>query len=189
MRLWISRAALMGGLSVAPTAAAAQHVTQAKHEFGVDIAAAYEHQSLGSVSADQFVAGTPVDLRVGFIAGNRLVLEPRIFFRYASKGGFNTGTGESVAAYEFTPDLNVLVAFRDNKRGPYVTAGVGVALEKLTQISTGQFMINGGLGTRVPYEAGAIRLEAFGHYFFKNEPNGVPSTLNIGVRVGLSLWH
>src|SRR5690348_17269769 len=120
MRLWISRAALMGGLSVAPTAAAAQHATLAKHEFGVDIAAAYEHQSLGSVSADEFVAGTPVDLRVGFIAGNRLVLEPRIFFRYASKGGFNTGTGESVAAFELTPDLNILVAFRDNKRGPYV---------------------------------------------------------------------
>ncbi|HKW41663.1 MAG TPA: hypothetical protein VJN39_10460, partial [Gemmatimonadales bacterium] len=167
----------------------AQHAMQAKHEFGADIAAAYAHQSLGGVSVNQFIAGTPVDLRIGFMAGDKLVVEPRFFFRYASKGGFNTSTGSSEAAYLFTPDVNFLVAFQDNRKGPYVTVGVGADLEKLTQTTTGQLTINGGVGIRVPYESGAIRPEAFGRYTFKNEPNGVPSTLEIGVRIGLSLWH
>ncbi len=189
MQRQITKLSMVGALSVVATAAAAQHSTQAKHELGADLAFAYEHQSLGSLSANQFVAGTPLDLRIGFIAGDRLVVEPRIFFRYASKGGFNTGTGATVAAYQFTPDLNVLVAFQDNKKGAYFTAGVGADLEKITQTSTGQVTINGGLGTRVPYESGAIRLEAFGRYAFKNETNGVPSALDIGARIGLSLWH
>lgn len=189
MRQWTSKVAPIVALGLVTAAAAAQHAMQAKHEIGVDIAAAYEHQSLGSVSANQFTAGTPVDLRLGFIAGSRLVLEPRIFFRYASKGGFNTGTGATVAAYVIMPDLNLLVAFQDNKKGPYFTAGVGADLEKVTQTSTGQLAINGGVGTRVPYESGAIRLEAFGRYAFKNETNGVPNALDIGARIGLSLWH
>jgi hypothetical protein len=189
MQHWAGRVALIGALSLVPAAAAAQHATQAKHEFGVDVAGAYEHQSLGGVSDNQFIAGTPVDLRIGFMAGGKLVVEPRFFFRYSSKGGFNTNDLSPVAAYVFTPDLNFLVAFRDNKKGPYVTVGVGADLEKLTQTSTGQLSINGGVGTRVPYETGAIRLEAFGRYVFKNETNGLPNVLEIGARIGLSLWH
>jgi hypothetical protein len=188
MQRWIGRVALIGALGVVPPAAA-QHAMQPKHEFGADIALAYEHQSLGGLSDNQFVAGTPVDLRIGFIAGNRLVVEPRIFFQYESKGGFNTVTLGSTSAYVFTPDLNFLMAFQDNKKGPYVTLGVGGDVTKLTQTTTARPTINGGLGTRVPYESGAIRLEAFARYAFKNEPNGVPSALDIGARVGLSLWH
>lgn len=189
MQRWISRVALIGAFGAVPAAAAGQHAMQGKHEVGVDIAGAYEHQSLGGLSDNQFIAGTPVDVRIGFRAGDKLVVEPRFFFRYSSKGGFDTSTGSSVAAYVFTPDLNFLVAFQDNKRGPYVTLGVGADLEKLTQTSTGQLTINGGVGTRVPYESGAIRLEAFGAYAFKNETNGLPNTLQIGARIGLSLWH
>ncbi|HVH68604.1 MAG TPA: hypothetical protein VM716_12120 [Gemmatimonadales bacterium] len=189
MKHWTGWVALIGALNLAPAAAVAQHAMQPKHELGADIVGAYEHQSLGGVSDNQFIAGTPVDFRIGFMAGDKLVVEPRFFFRYSSKGGFNTSNLSSVAAYVFTPDVNFLVAFRDNKKGPYVTVGVGADLEKLTQTSTGQLFINGGLGTRVPYESGAIRLEAFGAYAFKNETNGLPNTLQIGARIGLSLWH
>jgi hypothetical protein len=56
-------------------------------------------------------------------------------------------------------------------------------------VSTSQFGFNGGLGTRVPYESGVIRLEAFTQYLLKNTSKGLPNTLNIGARVGLSLWH
>ncbi len=187
MQQWIGRVALIGTLGAVPAAAAAQHAMQPKHEFGADIALFYEHLSLFSVTSNQVVVGTPVDLRIGFMAGDKLVVEPRIFFLYASKGG-STGFG-STSAYVFTPDLNFLVAFRDNKKGPYLTLGVGGDLSKQSQITTGRPTINGGLGTRVPYESGAIRLEAFGRYAFKNEPNGVPTALDIGVRIGLSLWH
>lgn len=184
MQRWIGRVALIGGLGVVPPAAA-QHAMQPKHEFGADIALFYEHLSLFSVTSNQVVVGTPVDLRIGFMAGDKLVVEPRIFFMYASKGG----AGGATAAYVFTPDLNFLVAFRDNKKGPYVTLGAGGDLTKLSQTTTARPTINGGLGTRVPYESGAIRLEAFARYAFKNEPNGVPTALDIGARIGLSLWH
>ena len=189
MQRGTSKVALIGALSLVTSAAAAQHASQAKHELGVDIAAAYEHQSLGGVTENQFIAATPVDVRIGFLAGSKLVVEPRLFFRYASKGGVNTSDLSPVAAFVFTPDVNFLVAFHDNKKGPYVTAGVGADLEKLTQTSTGQLFINGGVGTRMPYESGAIRLEAFGAYAFKNETNGLPNTLQVGARIGLSLWH
>lgn len=189
MQQWISIAALIGTFGMAPAAAAAQHAMQAKHELGVDIAAAYEHQSLGSLSDNQFVAITPVDVRIGFMAGEKLVVEPRLVFAYRSKGSINTSTFSTTSSYVFTPDLNILLAFQDNKKGGYVTLGAGVDLEKLTQTSTGQFTINGGVGTRVPYESGAVRLEAFGRYAFKNESNGLPNTLDIGARIGLSLWH
>ena len=46
--------------------------------------------------------------------------------------------------------------------------------------------LNGGVGTRVPYEAGAIRLEAFGRYGFEGD---LPGVWDLGARVGLSLWH
>jgi hypothetical protein len=181
--------ALIGALSLVPAAAAAQHVSAGKHEFGVDIAGAYVHQSLGGVTVNQFVAVTPVDLRVGFIVGDKLVVEPRIIFAYSSKSGVNTNDFSAVSSYRIAPDFNALIAFRDNKKGPYVRTGVGVELEKVTQTSSGQFFITWGLGTRVPNGSGAMRLEAFGVYAFKNTTNDLPNTLEIGGRIGLSLWH
>jgi hypothetical protein len=88
----------------------------------------------------------------------------------------------------FNPDLNLLWGFESNQHGPYFTAGAGVNLQNFA-VSTSQFGFNGGLGTRVPYESGAIRLEAFAQYLLKNTSKNLPNTLNIGARVGLSLWH
>ena len=131
---------------------------------------------------------TPVDLRAGFLSGDKLSIEARLVFAYDSKGGVDTLTLSPKSSYVFNPDINLLWGFESNKHGPYFTAGAGLNLQNFG-ISTTQFGFNGGLGTRVPYESGAIRLEAFAQYLLKNTSKNLPNTLNVGARVGLSLWH
>jgi len=169
---------------VAPVIAAAQHGTMdgASHEFGVDLSAAYSHESF-TPSFDHFLIATPVDVRIGFGSRSHIMFEPRFAFAFDSK---ELLTGQS--AYVFTPDLNVLFG-KNHKNGLYVTAGAGVDLLHAVGVSAAQFGLNGGVGTRLPYESGAIRLEAFVLYKFKNTSKGLPKTLNIGGRIGLSLWH
>ena len=172
--------------------ASAQHETghAAQHELGADIVGVYAKQP-GAAGA--FVIATPVDLRAGFMVSDKLTIEPRISFGYNSKGGSDS-LFQAVAAYLLVPDLNFLWAFQRNRRGPYVTGGAGVVIAHVPVFgfrtgTTTQFGINGGIGTRVPYESGAIRLEAFGRYFLRNTNNGLPKELNVGVRIGISLWH
>ncbi len=188
MRTTIGRLTAGLALAVLPTALAAQHAAMAvKHEVGVDIGFAYEHESAiastAVVALNHFLIATPVDLRIGFAAGPKLVVEPRIILAFDSKGAGGT------SAYVFTPDVNLLWAFTGNRQGGYATVGAGVNLEHANSQSASQFSINGGLGTRVPYESGAIRLEAFGRYAFKNAGKLVPATFDVGARIGLSLWH
>jgi hypothetical protein len=134
-----------------------------------------------------FSIGTPVDVRIGFASGGKIMVEPRFTFNFASGGGNN--------AYSFTPDINVLFALGgDHKKGGYFTVGAGVNLDHvkisgLGSASTSQFGFNGGFGTRVPYESGAIRLEAVARYLLKNTGKGLPSEFQIVGRIGLSLWH
>lgn len=168
-----------------PAVAAAQHsMENPKHEFGVDLGVVYSKPSGGD---GILRIGTPVDVRIGFVSSGKMEIEPRFTFTYASGGGDN--------AYVFTPDINLLfgLSANGNKQGPFVTVGAGV---DLTHVSIGgisgsasQFNFNGGIGTRVPYESGAIRLEAFVRYLLKNTSKGLPNTLDIGARIGLSLWH
>ena len=171
-----------------PAIAAAQHDMssmghQAKHEVGVDITAFYQRLSLAGLSSNQILIGTPVDARLGVAAGDKSTVEPRINFAYHSKGNSNGG-----ASYEFIPDVNLTWGFQSNKKGAYLTAGAALRMEHDTSTQT-QFGFNGGIGTRIPYEAGAIRVEAFGQYFLKKTADAIPNELNIGVRIGLSLWH
>lgn len=173
-------------LAVLPSLAAAQRsmarMENPKHELGVDISFAYEKPSGGS---SLFAVATPVDVRLGFRAGQTLVVEPRFSFNLLSGGG--------TSIYTFTPDLNFLFAFQDNKKGGYLTAGAGVDLAHASSGGVGgtasQFNVNGGIGTRLPYESGAIRLEAFSRYFFKNTSKGLPNIFELGARIGISLWH
>lgn len=186
------RFATLTALAFAPSLAAAQHnmshMENPKHEIGVDLIGFYQHQSLAGQSFNHVVAMTPVDLRAGFLSGDKASVELRLVFQYDSKGGADTLTFASKSSYVFNPDVNLLWGFQSNKHGPYLTAGAGVDLRNFG-VSTSQFGFNGGLGTRVPYESGVIRLEAFAQYFLKNTGKGLPNTLNIGARVGLSLWH
>lgn len=179
-------------LTIMPALAAAQHsmshMENPKHEIGVDIIGFYQHQSLAGASFNHVVVMTPVDLRAGFLSGPKLSIEARLVFAYDSKGGVDTTTLSTKSSYVFNPDVNLLWGFVSNKHGPYFTAGAGVNLQNFG-VSTTQFGFNGGLGTRVPYESGVIRLEGFAQYLLKNTGKGLPNTLNIGARVGLSLWH
>ena len=190
----LRRIALTASLALAPSIVAAQHtmshMENPKHEVGVDLIGFYQHQSLDSVSFNHVVVMTPVDLRAGFLSGDKLSFELRLVFQYDSKGGVDTTTipASAKSSYVFTPDVNLLWGFHSNKHGPYLTAGAGVNLQNFA-VATSQFGFNGGLGTRVPYESGVIRLEAFAQYLLKNSGKNLPSTLNIGARVGLSLWH
>lgn len=176
----IGRISLAAALTLVPAIAAAQHsMDNPTHEFGVDIAFAYE--KFGSGGGHLFGIATPVDLRIGFLSGDKLVVEPRLSFNFLSGGGSSV--------YTFTPDLNFLFAFQSNKKGPYLTVGAGVDLLHAGSASASQFNFNGGIGTRAPYESGAFRLEAFVRYFLENTTKGLPSELQIGGRIGLSLWH
>jgi len=187
------RAVATAALALLPSFATAQHsmshMENPQHEVGVDLIGFYQHQSLiGGGSFNHVLVMTPVDLRAGFLSGDKLSVEARLVFQYDSKGGVDTLTLTSKASYVFTPDVNLLWGFQSNKHGPYFTAGAGVSLQNFG-VSTSQFGFNGGLGTRVPYESGVIRLEAFAQYLLKNTGKNLPNTLNIGARVGLSLWH
>jgi hypothetical protein len=187
------RAAATAALALLPSLATAQHsmshMENPQHEVGVDLIGFYQHQSLiGGGSFNHVLVMTPVDLRAGFLSGDKLSVEARLVFQYDSKGGVDTLTLTSKASYVFTPDVNLLWGFQSNKHGPYFTAGAGVSLQNFG-VSRSQFGFNGGLGTRVPYESGVIRLEAFAQYLLKNAGKNLPNTLNIGARVGLSLWH
>jgi hypothetical protein len=184
MRKLISRTALVAALSVAPALAMAQHAMGAKHEFGVDLAAMYQKLSLGGVSTNHILIGTPVDVRIGLVPKGKAkyMFEPRFTLAFDSKdAGGNS-------AYTFTPDLNLLFA-KDQRKGMYWTVGAGIDLLHGGGTSATQIGFNGGIGQRKPYESGAIRMEGFVQYKLKNTGKGLPSVLNIGARIGLSLWH
>lgn len=179
---------LAAALAIAPAIAAAQHDMamgghEAKHELGADITGFYQHLSLGGVSTNQVLVATPVDVRLGVGIGSTATIEPRITFAYHSKGNSNGG-----AAYAFVPDLNITWGFQSARKGPYLTAGGALRIGHDTSTVT-QFGFNGGIGTRIPWESGAVRLEAFGQYFLKKAADNIPNELNIGIRIGLSLWH
>src|SRR5437773_329538 len=82
-----------------------------------------------------------------------------------------------------------LVMFSPTPPATYVTGGVGLNITKAgSGASTAtQFVLNGGLGKRLPYESAVFRPEAFIAYAFKTST--VPSEFSIGVRLGLSFWH
>ncbi len=177
---------LVGGPALAAAQrAAAQHggMSGAKHEFGVDLSAAYSHESFTAASFNHFLIATPVDVRVGFASKSNIMFEPRVAVLFDSK---EPVTNQS--AYVLTPDVNVIYG-KDHKKGMYFTAGVGLDLLHAGGTSATQFGLNGGVGNRSPYESGAIRLEGFVQYKFKNTGKGLPNVLNIGARIGLSLWH
>ncbi len=186
MRQLIGSALLTTALMASSVIAAAQGAAAphgamrgAMHEVGVDLSAAYSHESFTGGSFNHLLIATPVDVRIGFVSRGNIMFEPRFAFTFDSK---ELVTGQS--AYVFTPDLNVLFG-KNQKRGPYFTAGAGVDLLHAAGASATQFGLNVGVGTRSPYESGAIRLEAFVQYKFKNTNKGLPNTLSIGGRIGL----
>lgn len=188
MRRLISSVAVIAVAVAVPTLAAAQAAP--KHEFGVDVGLGLQSPSGGST---QFVLQTPVDVRVGFLSASPLSWEGRLTLTYASKGFGNS------AAYSLAPDVQALLKLGKgsgprNMLGAYATAGAGLDFLDAPKIGGGTnssavVRINGGIGDRLPFGADAWRIEGFVAYDFKNTTIGLPGTLEVGVRLGLSFWH
>lgn len=181
MRKLIGGVALVAALVTLPAVAAAQmEHGAAKHEFGVDIAFSYVSPDGGE---SFFAFGTPVDLRVGFIAGEKLTVEPRLSLFVASDDQF----GETI--FDYSLGLNLLYGMQSNKQGMYVTVGGSYTVADFGASNSTALTLNGGIGTRAGYGSGVVRPEVFVAYILENLDDGVPSTILFGLRLGLSLWH
>lgn len=166
-----------------PVAAQAQrargaHGTGGAHEIGVDVALAWVKPSgvNGMLSLM-----TPVDVRVGFPSRGPLSVEPRFSLSLLADGG---------TQYSFDPGVNLLYRLGGTSvnRNHYATFGADIDLRKAGR-SGAIFALNGGVGMRRPWGAGAFRTEFFLRYAFEDTALGAPNTLSLGVRAGLSLWH
>jgi len=182
---------LLGGMVLAavalslPAAAQAQRRTTAaaggaKHEFGVDLGLAYvKPQNIDG----GLVIQTPFDVRLGFVPSRgNMMWEGRFTANINTVGG-NT-------SYLLTPGVNVLFANSPggHRRGMYFGGGAGLILADFGGGSGTAFALNAGVGWRKPYGSAAWRYE-LGFQWTSENSNIGPSTIAIGGRIGLSLWH
>lgn len=181
---------LIGGMVFAaialslPAAAMAQRRTMAassaKHELGVDLGIAYAKPS--GVSGGIEIK-TPIDVRFGIVSGSKMMWEPRASLDFSSVGGNTT--------YLFVPGVNLLFANSPgmHRRGMYFTGGAALVLGDAGGGSGTAFQLNGGIGWRKPYESAAWRYEVGIRWTSESADLGLPSTMEIGGRIGISLWH
>jgi|SRR5713101_3579582 len=187
MRSFIGSTLVVVGLAVVPSLVLAQRRAPARtdthagaqHEFGVDLGANYAKPQNISGGIELL---TPVDIRVGFRSRGKLMWEPRASFGLTSYGGATRHTiGLGVAGlYAMDP--------AGHSSGMYLTGGAGLVLVNNGFTSGTNFSIGGGVGWRKPYGSAAWRYELGFRYDTKND-GGLPSTIRIGGRIGLSLWH
>lgn len=171
--------------SVAPLSLAAQRRAAAstggaKHEFGIDLGVFYSKPDNidGGIEI-----GTPLDVRVGLMSGKKMQWEPRATLLFSSVGG--------TTSYRFGPGVNALISTTPggHRNGMYWTVGGTLLLGDNGANSGTAFSVNGGVGWRKPYGSGAFRYELILRYDLESTDLGIPNTLNIGGRLGLSLWH
>ncbi len=159
-----------------------------KNEIGVDLGGGHSHYDRGcTTSCSGIGIGTPDDIRWGFMANGPLSFEPRFSFNYIS------GFGDH--ALSFNPDVNVLYSMGKStaREGLYLTGGLGLNIlsGSVGGVSTSstQLSLNGGVGKRIPMESNAWRLEGFLRYNLSNTSKGIPSSFQLGARVGMSFWR
>jgi hypothetical protein len=160
------------------TPAVAQAQRMGTHEIGVDFAVAWVKPSGGNGALTMM---TPVDVRVGFASRGPLSVEPRFAMSLESDGG---------TRYSIDPGVNLLYKLggRAANQNHYLTGGADIDLLK-GGVAGAVLALNGGLGMRHPWGAGAFRTEIFARYAFRNTKLGVPNTFNLGVRLGRAMWH
>ncbi len=186
MRKVIGGMAAVAMLMSLPAAAHAQRRAAAggaKHEFGLDVFAGY-------VKADSLDGGialvTPINVRVGLVKAGKIMWEPRFSLAFSTAGGSTT--------YDLAPGVNLLYAQTPggHRRGMYLTGGAGLDLVDQGATSGTGFLLNAGVGWRKPYGSGAWRYE-LGLQWSSEIKDGAAivqrSTLAIGGRFGISLWH
>ena len=183
---------LFGGMVLAtallslPAMASAQRRASAsmggaEHELGVDLGAAYVKPN-GISGGIVFL--TPVDVRFGFVPrSGKVMWEPRGTLLISTVGGTTT--------YEITPSINVLYANSTggHRQGMYFMGGAGLDLADNGTNSGTMVQLGGGVGWRKPYGSGAWRYELMFQWTSENTTLGRPSTIAIGGRIGISLWH
>src|SRR6266702_5724100 len=155
-----------------------------KHEFGVDVGAAYFSSNVTGVSGG-IVIVTPLDLRIGFVPrSGKIMWEPRLNLNFSTVGGSTT--------YLLTPQMNLLYAnsVGGHRRGMYFTGGAGLVLGDNGTTSGTAVKLEGGVGWRKPYESAAWRYEVGLQWVSSSTPLGLAADyIAIGGRVGISLWH
>ena len=152
----------------------------AKHEFGVDLGLAY-------VKPDGVDGGlaiqTPLDVRWGFVSAKQMMWEARGSLSFITIGGST--------AYLFQPGVNVLFANSPggHRRGMYLTGGGGLLLGDDGTNSGTAFSVNAGVGWRKPWGSAAWRYEVGFAWQSESADLGLASQIQIGGRIGVSLWH
>ena len=150
----------------------------AKHEFGVDLGLAYVKPD----GVDGGIAiGTPLDVRLGFVTPKSMMWEARAALAFNTVGG-NT-------SYDFEPGVNVLFANSPggHHKGMYFTGGAGLLLADDGANSGTAFSFNAGVGWRKPWGSAAWRYELGFKWQSENTDLGLPSTIAVGGRIGVSL--
>ncbi len=191
MRRMIGGIALASVLAALPGAARAQHRAAetggAHHELGADLTFQYSDRGAGIGGGAQLLA--PVDVRIGFLARSPLMFEGRAAVNWDTKAGAGGGS-----FFELAPGVNALYRLRRGSGpgglvgAPYLTGGLLLDIVHDGALgSQTQFVVNAGVGTRVPYESAVFRPEAFLAYGFAS--GFLPRAFMIGVRAGLSFWH
>jgi len=184
MRKFLGSIALVAVLASVPALAEAQRRAAAtggaKHEFGVDLFAGYVKPD--GVDGG-IVIGTPVDVRVGLVTSGSMMWEPRFSLGFSTVG--------SSTAYDFEPGVNVLFSNSPggHRRGMYFTGGAGLILADNGVNNGTAFSLNAGVGWRKPYGSAAWRYELGFQWQSESADLGLPSTISIGARIGISLWR
>ncbi len=168
-----------------PAAAHAQRRTTAasggaKHEFGIDVGLSYVKPQ--NVSGG-IVIQTPVDVRIGFVPSRgNMMWEGRLTADINTVGG--------TTRYLLTPGVDVLFSNTPggHRRGMYFGGGAGLVLADAGGGSGTAVQLHAGVGWRKPYESAAWRYEV-GFQWQSDNANIGPSSIAIGGRVGISLWH
>ena len=177
-------------------AAATAHAQNApKHEFGIDLVIASVKPTSDDVPSAliprTLLATTPLDVRIGFLAQGRMMLETRFGFSYVKVG--DTDDNEGGSALEFTPGLNLMFRLGKgsglhNQMGPYFTVGGTFDISKSSgEETTKQPGINVGLGTRIAWGSAAFRPELIFAKVFETDDSFGATVF--GVRLGLSFFH
>jgi len=152
----------------------------AKHEFGIDVGVAYVKPQ--NISGGILIQ-TPVDVRIGFVPSRgNMMWEGRLTAAINTVGG--------TTRYLLTPGVDVLFSNTPggHRRGMYFGGGAGLVLADGGGGSGTAVQLHAGVGWRKPYESAAWRYEV-GFQWQSDNANIGPSTIAIGGRVGISLWH
>ena len=159
---------------------AATSMVGSTHEFGLDVGVAYVKPQ--NVSGGILIQ-TPLDVRVGFVPSRgNMMWEGRLTANINTVGGTTT--------YLLTPGVDVLFSNTPggHRRGMYFGGGAGLVLGDFGGGSGTAVQLHAGVGWRKPYESAAWRYEV-GFQWQSDNANIGPSTIAIGGRVGISLWH